>query len=119
MWWSPHPAAQQVSVTTPVPAQAFQYAAPVLPTPVALIVARWLARALVLVVRLPFCFPVAFALVGLSILGVHVFGTVTVAVVVGVCAALAAGARGGRAGPGLRRTPVPAPDSAGDVHGLG
>jgi len=68
-------------VTTPVPAQAFRFATPVLPTPVALIVARWLARALVLVVGLPFRFPVAFALAGLSVLGVHVFGTVTVAVV--------------------------------------
>ncbi|MFO7285128.1 MAG: FtsK/SpoIIIE domain-containing protein [Thermobifida fusca] len=81
MWRSPRPAAQQVSVTTPVPAQAFRFATPVLPTPVALIVARWLARALVLVVGLPFRFPVATVAAVASLLVWHVFGWVAVAVV--------------------------------------
>src|SRR5690606_11944993 len=41
------------------------------------------------------------------------------AVVVGVCPSVAAGARGGRVGRDLPRAPVPAPDSAGDVFGVG
>ena len=68
-------------MTTPVPAQAFRFATPVLPTPVALIVARWLARALVLVVKLPFRFPVATVAAVASLLVWHVFGWVAVAVV--------------------------------------
>ncbi|MGI5119599.1 FtsK/SpoIIIE domain-containing protein [Marinactinospora thermotolerans] len=81
MMWSPPPASQQVSVTTPVPAQSFRFATPVLPTPAALIAARWLFRLLTLVVKLPFRFPLACASLTASVLVWHVFGWVALAVV--------------------------------------